>query len=252
MSVVHNLEENTHQFTAVSHSDENHPDENHQRLMPFDYSLAEQRWATALIRFNMKPAHYAHQSWLPVWSRQASDQLLSLLSVELLATYQLASVFDWQMLVPASRLFMTNRETLERIALITGIASHRSSLRQIVFKPHLEFLRAALGDVADTLWMPFAESIPQSSIRLPIQFDSFGIVALTTELRNAGYLQMFHLLAPSRPENYAVAKRAAFCIPQNVAALEQCAVDEEQSQRASHAIINNIIPHWAPAWTWLF
>lgn len=247
MSVVHNLDQDRHEFMAAHHSDETHLEST-----SFDCSPAEQRWATALIRFNIEPAHYAHQSWLPIWSRQASSQLLSLLSIELLATHQLTSVFDWQMSVPASRLFMMNKATLERIALITGIAAHRSRLRQIVFKPHLEFLRTALGDVADTLWMPFAESIPQSSTRLAIQFDSFDIAALTTELRNAGYFQMLRLLAPFRPENYAAAKRAAFCIPQNVAALEQCAVDDDQSLRASHAIINNIVPHWAPAWTWLF
>jgi len=218
----------------------------------FDCSPAEQRWATALIRFNMEPARYAHQSWLPAWSSQASDQLLSRLSVELLATHKLASTFDWKMAVPASRLFMMDRAALERVALVMGIASHRNRLRQIVFKSHLEALRAALGDAADTLWMPFAESLPRSPTRLAIRWDPFDTDALTAELRYAGYLHLFHLLEPSRTEHYAAAMRAAFCVPREVAAVERPAVDEEQSLRASNTIINEVIPHWAPAWTWLF
>ena len=220
--------------------------------MSFDCSLAEQRWATAVIRFNMQPAHYAHQSWLPIWSCQPSSQLLSRLSAELLAAYQLTSVFDWQMLVPASRIFMLDKTSLEQLALIAGIASHRVSLRQIVIKPHLELLRKTLGDVTDTLWMPFAELIPQSSIRLTIQWDTFNAAALTAELQNAGYFHMLNLLEPLRPENYAAARRAAFCVPRNVAEAKQCAPDLAQSRRASHVIISEIIPHWVPAWTWLF
>ena len=218
----------------------------------FDCSPAEQRWATALIQFNMEPARYAHQSWLPAWSSHASEQLLSRLSVELLASHKLESIFDWKMAVPASRLFMMDRAALERMALIMGIASHRNRLRQIVFKPHLEALRAALGDTVDTLWMPFAESLPRSSIRLAIQWNPLDIDGLTAELRNAGYLHLLQLLEPSRPEHHAAAMRAAFCVSREVAKAERPAVDDEQSLRASNTLINEVIPHWAPAWTWLF
>jgi hypothetical protein len=100
--------------------------------------------------------------------------------------------------------------------------------------------------------MPFAESLPQSLTRLTIQWDRFDIDGLKAELCSAGYLHLLQLLEPSRPEHYAAAMRAAFCVPRGIAPLERSAVDEEQSLLASDTLVNEIIPHWAPAWTWLF
>lgn len=218
----------------------------------FDSSPAEQRWATALIRFNMEPALYAHHSWLPAWSSGASKQGSSHLSAELLQTYNLASIFDWQMAVPASRFFMMDKATLERVALVTGIAAHRNRLRQIVLKSHLEVLRAGLGDAIDTLWMPFAESLPLSPSRLIIQWDPFEVDDLKVDLCNAGYFHLLQLVELCEPVQHAAAMRAAFCAPKEIAALVRPALNEGQVSRSSNTIINEVIPHWAPAWTWLF
>lgn len=215
-------------------------------------SYAEQRLAAALIRFNLEPALYAHESWLPSWSRSATKYTLSRLSAELLQAQALASTFDWKMTVPASRFFMMDRAALGRVALMIGIASHRDRLRQIVVKSHLEVLRTALGDMLDVLWMPFAESQPRSPTRLAIRWDFFDATELKSDLANTGYRELIRLLNPAKPEQRAAALRAGFCVPRDLDISKADTVEEAQTLLSCNSIINEVIPHWAPAWTWLF
>ncbi len=214
------------------------------------------RWYEALIRFNLDPAAYADPSWLPSWAGSARPPEARMLSAALLQAHGLAKNHDWVLDDRATRIFLIAPNALRDLALGVGIAAHRDSLRRVVKQHDLQALRASLGDALDTLWLPLAETIPRSRERIEratLEVAAIESGELSTLLRTEGARQLLRLIDGSAPARRGSAARAAFCAPRRLA-LESPQADGSPtaSTRLLDAVIDSLVPQWAPAWTWLF
>lgn len=213
---------------------------------------AQASWAKLLLRFNLQPASYADASWLPDWARGAGEPVLRQLSLALLREHGLHSSFDWWLNDRAARLFLLDRPALKRLALAVGIAAHRDSLRQVVQHSRLASLRAPLGDALDTLWLPVAETVEYAPVPLQLQWDPFDGAALAHRLEGDGYHQLVRLLNVRDAAQRPAALRAAFCAPRALSLQPLACLPRPRSERCTDALVNDILPRWTPAWTWLF
>jgi hypothetical protein len=214
--------------------------------------FASAPWVAALLHFNLRPALYAHPSWLPNWAHKLetlTPRVREALSVELLREHRLDIAHDWGMHDRAGRLFMIEPDLRDRLALAIGIAVHRDSLRQVVLKPRLNALRAVLGEALDTLWLPVAEAVERSPVSISITWESFNGVSLRKTLVTDGYRQMLRLVDPNQR---AVWGRAVLCVPRDLASQKRPALGAAPAARLLDGIMMDIIPRGASSWTWLF
>ncbi|MBA2723608.1 MAG: SctK family type III secretion system sorting platform protein [Methylibium sp.] len=213
---------------------------------------AQASWAKLLVRFNLQPASYADASWLPDWAAGASEPVLRELSLALLREHGLQTSCDWWLNDRAARLFLMDRPALERLALTAGIAAHRDSLRQVVRQSRLACLRSALGDTLDTLWLPVAEAVEYAPAPLQLPWEPFDGAALEHRLVHDGYQQLLRLLNVRDAAQRPAALRAAFCAPRALSSKPLPCLPRQRAERWTDAIVNDILPRWTPAWTWLF
>lgn len=217
-----------------------------------DTTLASAQWVAALLRFNLQPACYAHPSWLPAWARNVqalTPAVREALSMGLLQEHHLDALHDWDMLGHAGRLFMIEPSAREQLALGIGIACQRDSLRQVVLKPRLNALRAALGDALDVLWLPVAEAVERSPTPISIAWDPLDIGLLRRALMADGYRQMLRLCDPA---HRAVWGRAVLCVPRALTSPQLPVLSGAQAVRLLDGIVMDLIPRGASSWTWLF
>ncbi len=220
-----------------------------------DAGPVEGRWAKALIRFNLEPAEYADPSWLPDWAPEASPRVRQELSRGLLRDQGLEALCDWSLRDYAARMFMMDTAARRRVALAVGVAAHRDSLRQVVRKERLTMLSTCLGDALSTLWLSVAESVPRAPGELTLQWEPFDAGGLVRRLTRIGDVQLLRVVKEAGNTQRAAASRAAFCLPRQS---EDQRLDKPSALSAAHSarmtekIISDLIPRWAPEWTWLF
>jgi len=214
--------------------------------------LASSRWVQALLRFNLSPASYADPSWLPRWAADASPAVLDALSIELLRDRGLDTEFDWRMPEGPARLFMLAPRELAALSVAVGVAAHRDSLRQVVLKPRLGALRSTLGNALDTLWLAVAEAVPRSGRPLSICWEPLDAPGLRHELRCEGLRQLLRLVNAQDPSQKAAASRAVLCAPRGLESHPLPHLPADDAARAFGTIVTDLIPCWAPSWTWLF
>ncbi|MBA3596408.1 MAG: SctK family type III secretion system sorting platform protein [Methylibium sp.] len=213
---------------------------------------AQASWAQLLLRFNLQPASYADESWLPEWAADAREPVLQELSLAMLREHGLETSCDWWLNDRAARLFLMDRPARARLALTAGIAAHRDSLRQVVRQQHLTALRGALGDALDTLWLPVAEAVEHAPVPLYLHWEPLNGVALRQRIQHDGYHQLLRLLNAQDPVQRPAALRAAFCAPKGLSLQTLPCLPRQRTERWVDAIVNDILPRWTPTWTWLF
>lgn len=213
---------------------------------------SQAHWAQLLLRFNLQPAAYAHASWLPEWAGEAAPAVLQELSLALLTEHGLDAACDWWLNDRAARLFLVDPPARGRLALAVGIAAHRDSLRQVVRQAQLATLRSVLGEALDTLWLPVAEAIEHAARPLSLQWEPFNGELLACELTDEGYRQLLRLLDRRDPAQRPAALRAAFCAPRALSVDPLPPLPRQGATRSADAIVADLLPRWAPAWTWLF
>ena len=210
----------------------------------------------AVLRFDSQPALYADPSWLPQWAvgspRPLQLRLERELSSWLLAQQRVDGPCDWAACCAAARLFMMDARERDALALVTGVAAHRASLRQVVLHDRIEALRVGLGGALDVLWSPVAECVGHAESRLVVPWDVVGVDALRSRLRQDGLHQLLRLLNPDDVRQRAAAARAALCAPRRATGADARGLPAAQAERLSDALIEFAVPEWASAWTWLF
>ncbi len=196
-------------------------------------------WTQALLAFNLSPAQYADDSWLPSWAAEGSDAVLLALSAELLRDHALDSSFDWVMPVGPGRLFMIGRDERESLALAVGIAAHRRSLRCVVRTTDLAALRAAFGEAGDVIWQPAAEAVPHSELPWSVSWASFEVDAARQHMVVEGYRQLLRLVAAAEPAQPAVVGRAQLCAPRTASGLAPVPLPSAAATRLWDSLVRN-------------
>ncbi len=213
------------------------------------------RWARAVVRFNLQPAEYADASWLPRWAPLAAPRARQELSRGLLREHGLETLCDWALDDAAARLFMMDADAFDSISLAVGVAAHRDSLRQVVRKDRLTALRECLGQAASALWLSVAESVPRAAAALIIGWEPLDAQALKSKLTDTGKAALLRMLDPTEPRQRAAALRCALRLPRPASAQGELALPPlplSQAERMAEAIVRDLLPRWAPQWTWLF
>lgn len=216
----------------------------------------DERWLGVALRFDTQPAAYAHPSWLPLWAGESpqplSPRIERELSTWLLAQQAVSEACDWSACCRAARLFMLGPRERHALALATGVAAHRTSLRQVVVRERIEVLRSGLGDALDTLWSPLAECVDHAERRLVLPLNAGGIDALRLRLHDDGLCALLRLLNSDDALQRDTAARAAFCAPRSQALVAAHGLPSQQAERLSEALVEFAIPRWASTCTWLF
>ena len=210
----------------------------------------EVRWRAALVGFNLDPVAYADAGWLPAWAPSAAPRVRRALSADLLREQGLEDRHDWVLDDRATRLFLIEPTLLLDVRVAVGIAAHRDSLRQTVRHADLATLRHALGEALDTLWLPIAETVERSLTPLPR--PGFAVGDLRVCMADEGGRQLLRLIDGRDPSRRAAAGRAALCLPRRLQRDPLPPLGPAAAARMSDAIIDSLVPRWAPAWTWLF
>ena len=210
------------------------------------------QWLQTVVRFNLRPALVVHPTRLPHWAREVSSlsaSVVAALSRDILTRNALVDDYDWNISDPVVRLFMMEPNARDQIAMVLGVAAHRAELRRVVRKSHLDILRAALGQAMDGLWLPVSELVAGTRQPLRIDWSALNADSLQQRMVHDGYQQMLVLLDRSKSASW---KRAALCPPQDF--VWQAGVLQQTPARQAllNRIVADVLPRWAPQWTWLF
>lgn len=214
-------------------------------------ALTDPVWVALVLRFNLDPVSYADPSWLPTWAKDASDDARRALSQDLLRQQGLEMHHDWVMEDPVARIFCIDSATLCMLARAVGVTSHRHELRQVVSKRQLNLLQVALGDAMSVLWLPSLESIELAS-PVPLAWGQLDADALRDAMTCEGFRQLLRLVDPAQLDRQAVSGRMSLCAPRHLQQVRLPALNERCANQLVGALVNDMLPRWAPAWTWLF
>lgn len=209
-------------------------------------------WLRALISFNLRPAVHIHPSRLPVWAADVSSlppNVVAALSQEILTTYSLTDDCDWGLPDTGVRFFMIDPTARDQIALVLGVAAHRKQFRKVVLKNQLAALRDVLGQAKDALWLPVSEAVDSSNEVLKIDWSGLDGATLQKQLIEHGYQQLLKLLDRSKSAYW---KRAVLGTPSGFSWKPCAPMNQLDCQRLIDRIIVELLPRWAPRWTWLF
>lgn len=220
-------------------------------------AIADGPWRSALLRFNLHPALYAHASWLPGWAHAAvqGPQLQAALSRSLLQAQGVHELFDWELRDTGARLFLLDPAALRALALSLGVAAHRDRLCRIVWQPQLLALQAALGDTFDALWLPVSEQVQVFPVQaldgLLLLQSPAAVAALRQRLEHDGLLLLLRLVDPGLSAQRAAAVRAAFRLPRALAGKALPPLPGARAEALARAIAEQLLARCAPGCGWL-
>lgn len=214
-------------------------------------TLSDPVWVALVLQFNLDPVAYADPSWLPPWAMGASEEVRRALSQDLLKQHELDQHHDWGMEDPVARIFCIDTPSLSLLATAVGVASHRHELRQVVSKTQLASLHSGLGNAMEALWLPTLEPIafaPPASL----VWGRLDAATLRAAMACEGFRQLLRLADPSQAARQAVSGRMNLCAPRHLQQERLPALNERAANQLVGALINDMLPRWAPSWTWLF
>lgn len=207
-------------------------------------------WLRAVLVFNLSPAVYAHESWLPAGgvtahsSRSARRQL----SDALMAEHGLDDGFDWSLGSPLLGPMLLSPSSWAELALTVGVLAHRNRLRQVVKRELFAQWSALLGERMELLWSPLADRLPavSSSVRpLP---STEAVAAMLDD----GQAVLLALINPQHVGHANVLGRAQLRLPR-ARLLDPSAWQPEVADvdALARSLMDDLLPRRSPQWTWL-
>ena len=221
----------------------------------------EVKRAVRLVEFNLHLARYAHRSWYE--NALAGPKAALLLGKEpgglarevephvsqwLLQELGLQAQMDWSLDRPQKRLWLLDKQALERLALELALAMHREWLVRIIDSNRV---RAVSAKVGTSLVRFVVGDLPEGCLHYHssvVNLDG-DLSRLDEELKEQGIRTLVALL---EPEWHAVRARASLFFDRALGLDSVPPLQSPLVRRALDLIGGHLLPRRFPEWAWCF
>jgi type III secretion protein K len=208
-----------------------------------------------LYDFNVKPAGYVHESWLPAnvaaeWPSllgSRSNKTRDLLSLWVIEYFQLVDNFDFDFSAVEKRVLLLDPLSLHKTAQLLGLAAVRYELKTRISRKDLSALKSALGEADYCFFREHILTWPNVLNYPGFSFDGSKLCDQATRIGVEILMSCMKSVAPQS------VRRALLKVPQAHASdVDASALSEEQHQSVVNFCTNCVIRGKFPQWHWLF